>query len=327
VSSCGRAESRLDSASHPVRAIDHTSLTPTSDQSFSVEIILQNEWSEKESNQKVPIWEKFQNFETGSLEGCPKFGEDGDSDLNIPPPPAKPVLNVNNKLRLLNIDKYEDDESMMGRFFYRNKSISLPTRLDLEPEVCMDLNGSIARIPRCYKRNRNSLTRYICPAIASIFAVSATIVVTSSVLFWNYSETVQRRMTKKQSLILDHWGKSGPLVVDPAMLEALGNVADEDQILRRDMGFPADALPKPLQSTNQIRPKPYQGEHLSGTIQELRPAILELRPAIQELRPAIQELRPASSEDHTAQELLANFYKYVWNGHKRKFINGLKSQR
>ena len=41
----------------------------------------------------------FQNFETGSLEGCPKFGEDGDSDLNIPPPPAKPVLNVNNKLR------------------------------------------------------------------------------------------------------------------------------------------------------------------------------------------------------------------------------------
>ena len=29
-------------------------------QSFSVEIILQNEWSEKESNQKVAIWEKFQ---------------------------------------------------------------------------------------------------------------------------------------------------------------------------------------------------------------------------------------------------------------------------
>ena len=33
-----------------------------------------------------------------------------------------------------------------------------------------------------------------------------------SVLFWNYSETQLRRMTKKQSIILDHWGKRTPLL-------------------------------------------------------------------------------------------------------------------
>ena len=31
-------------------------------------------------------------------------------------------------------------------------------------------------------------------------------------LFWNYSETQLRRMTKKQSIILDHWGKRTPLL-------------------------------------------------------------------------------------------------------------------
>jgi hypothetical protein len=30
---------------------------------------------------------------------------------------------------------------------------------------------------------------------------------TLSVLYWNYYETVTRRSTKKQSIILDHWGK------------------------------------------------------------------------------------------------------------------------
>ena len=72
------------------------------------------------------------------------------------------------------------------------------------------------------------------------------------------------------------------------------------------MGFPADAMPKPLQSTNQIQPKPSGGKLFSGSQ---------------------QELKPGSSEDYTAQELLANFYKFVGNGDERKFIHSLKSQR
>ena len=48
--------------------------------------------------------------------------------------------------------------------------------------------------------------------LVSALAVILTLLVTMSVLFWNYSETKQRRMTKKQSIILDHWGKKSPLL-------------------------------------------------------------------------------------------------------------------
>ena len=48
--------------------------------------------------------------------------------------------------------------------------------------------------------------------LVSALAIVATLVVTMSVLFWNYSETRQRRLTKKQSIILDHWGKKSPLL-------------------------------------------------------------------------------------------------------------------
>ena len=46
----------------------------------------------------------------------------------------------------------------------------------------------------------------------SLVAVVVTLMVTVSVLFWNYSETRTRRLTKKQSVILDHWGKQSPLL-------------------------------------------------------------------------------------------------------------------
>ena len=52
----------------------------------------------------------------------------------------------------------------------------------------------------------------MCPLLVSVLAVAATLLVTMSVLFWNYSETQLRRMTKKQSIILDHWGKRTPLL-------------------------------------------------------------------------------------------------------------------
>ena len=46
----------------------------------------------------------------------------------------------------------------------------------------------------------------------SVVAVVVTLMATVSVLFWNYSETRTRRLTKKQSVILDHWGKQSPLL-------------------------------------------------------------------------------------------------------------------
>ena len=51
-----------------------------------------------------------------------------------------------------------------------------------------------------------------CPSLVSFLAISTTLIVTASILFWNYSETRQRRLTKKQGIILDHWGKRGPLM-------------------------------------------------------------------------------------------------------------------
>ena len=73
-------------------------------------------------------------------------------------------------------------------------------------------------------KQRNKKKRHIvkgfCPALVSFLAISTTLLVTASVLFWNYSETRQRRLTKKQSLILDHWGKKGPLMEN----ENLGSI-------------------------------------------------------------------------------------------------------
>ena len=58
----------------------------------------------------------------------------------------------------------------------------------------------------------NILDSQKCPILVSMLAILATLIVTMSVLFWNYSETRQRRLTKKQSVILDHWGKKSPLL-------------------------------------------------------------------------------------------------------------------
>lgn len=59
--------------------------------------------------------------------------------------------------------------------------------------------------------------RYQKPLAVSLFALAFVLVMTLSVLYWNYYETVSRRSTKKQSVILDHWGKgsSSSSNVDP----------------------------------------------------------------------------------------------------------------
>lgn len=43
--------------------------------------------------------------------------------------------------------------------------------------------------------------------------------ITFLVLYWNYNETVHRRLTKKQSYILDHWGKGSPSAAETAVLD------------------------------------------------------------------------------------------------------------
>ena len=61
------------------------------------------------------------------------------------------------------------------------------------------------------------LRRYQKPMAISLFALGFVLVMTLSVLYWNYYETVSRRSTKKQSVILDHWGKgsSSSFNIDP----------------------------------------------------------------------------------------------------------------
>ncbi|XP_023338189.1 uncharacterized protein LOC111708917 [Eurytemora carolleeae] len=132
----------------------------------------------------------------------------------------------------------DPDIQYLKTLLKHQKSISLPTRLDRQDTT--ELNGfTIHNYPATRRKtDKKYWKRYIGPALASIFAVSATLMVTSSVLLWNYTETVQRRNTKKQSLILDHWGKGGPLTVDSSILEQGEIVEGEKDLLRRDMGFP-----------------------------------------------------------------------------------------
>ena len=50
------------------------------------------------------------------------------------------------------------------------------------------------------------------PSLVSLLAILLTLLATVLVLLWNYSETQQRRLTKQQNVILDHWGKLGPML-------------------------------------------------------------------------------------------------------------------
>lgn len=56
------------------------------------------------------------------------------------------------------------------------------------------------------------------PVIWSTLAVLGTIILTFGVLYWNYSETEHRKMTKKLDVVLDHWGKKAPKNIDPSIL-------------------------------------------------------------------------------------------------------------
>merc|ERR1719319_388081 len=89
------------------------------------------------------------------------------------------------------------------------------------------------------KQSKSCFLRgYYLPFLVSIMAIIFTLVLTFSVLFWNYSETEHRKMTKKQGLVLDHWGRKAPSVIDPDLLLGMGGgeVLEGETILGRS-GF------------------------------------------------------------------------------------------
>ena len=49
--------------------------------------------------------------------------------------------------------------------------------------------------------------------LVSVLAISATLVVTLTILHWNYVENNQRKVSKKM-IILNHWGKGKPVESD-----------------------------------------------------------------------------------------------------------------
>ena len=57
------------------------------------------------------------------------------------------------------------------------------------------------------------MSAYVCPVLVSVLAISATLVVTLSILHWNYVENNHRKFSKKM-IILNHWGKQKPVESD-----------------------------------------------------------------------------------------------------------------
>ena len=89
---------------------------------------------------------------------------------------------------------------------WERQSISLPSGLNNTSSLLL-CNGHVKTNNRITKNYTN-----IYPLLVSFLTVATTMLVTASILAWNYSETQHRRMTKTPNLILDHWGKTGPLL-------------------------------------------------------------------------------------------------------------------
>ena len=116
----------------------------------------------------------------------------------------------------------------------------------IPPETAMITGAPVVLKPFPY----SFMSRYVCPVLVSFLAISATLIVTVSILYWNYSETMYafmitvfnnfirfstryqvpgtryllvsnlfcptpryRRATKK-STVLDHWGKKVHFLVN-----------------------------------------------------------------------------------------------------------------
>ena len=65
----------------------------------------------------------------------------------------------------------------------------------------------------------SSCIRYHKPISIFLLTIGAIILMTCSVLYWNYYETMNRRQTKQHGrVILDHWGKGAPSELETIML-------------------------------------------------------------------------------------------------------------
>ena len=94
--------------------------------------------------------------------------------------------------------------------------------------------------------NFSPCCRYRRPVIVSLLSVGFLMIVTFLVLYWNYYETIHRRMTKKQGFILDHWGKGSPSAAETAILDIEVEILkQEEEAKLRKM------LPISTEATNQ----------------------------------------------------------------------------
>ena len=65
----------------------------------------------------------------------------------------------------------------------------------------------------------SSCSRCHKPISISFLTIGAIMLLTFSVLYWNYYETMHRRLTKKHGhIILDHWGKGAPSKLETSVL-------------------------------------------------------------------------------------------------------------
>ena len=71
--------------------------------------------------------------------------------------------------------------------------------------------------------------RYRKAAMVGSVSVGFIMIITFLVLYWNYHETVHRRLTKKHGYILDHWGKGSPSMAETAVLDMEVEILKEQE--------------------------------------------------------------------------------------------------
>ena len=100
------------------------------------------------------------------------------------------------------------------------------------------------------KLERSPCCRYRKPFTVSLISVGLIMFITFLVLYWNYYETIHRRMTKKQGYILDHWGKGSPSAAETAVLD------QEVEVLKQEMeqsqNLPSNSDTNSLLSTKEF---------------------------------------------------------------------------
>lgn len=84
-----------------------------------------------------------------------------------------------------------------------------------------------------FKSKKLAGSSYLWPGLVSILAISATLLVTLSILHWNYVENYQRKTSKKLT-ILNHWGKHKPVQADLDKLYVGEFVNEENRALPGD---------------------------------------------------------------------------------------------